>query len=103
MNILLFILKLFPMLIEDIQMIETSAPVAKVGPAKAALLKSAVASAYAAGKVDPKLISQNELLELIQAIADEIVSFYNLIGIFKTSSPVVSMAPPVPVVAVPAS
>jgi hypothetical protein len=99
MNILLLILKLFPMLIDAIQTIETSAPVAKVGPAKAALLQSVVASAYTAGKVDPKLISQDQLLALLQTIAAEIVSFYNLIGIFKTTPVVVSTAPAVPPVA----
>jgi hypothetical protein len=99
MNILLLILKLFPMLIDAIQAIEASAPVAKVGPAKAALLTSVVASAYSSGKVDPKLISQNQLLELLQMIAAEIVSFYNLIGIFKTTPVVVSTVPSIPPVA----
>jgi hypothetical protein len=85
MNILLLILKLFPLLIEAIQTIETSAPVAKVGPAKAALLSNVVSAAYKAGGVNPKVISQDQLLSLLQAIMVEIVGFYNLIGVFKTS------------------
>jgi hypothetical protein len=87
MDILLLIFKLFPMLIESIETIETSAPVANVGPEKAALLTNVVATTYKAAKVDPKVISQDQLLSLLQAITEEVVAFYNLIGIFKTSPP----------------
>ena len=87
MQILLLIMQLFPLMLEAIQKIEATAAIAKVGPAKLQLVRQVTAAAYGTTpqQFGSKLISQDQLLSIIEAITMSIVAFYNLVGIFKTS------------------
>jgi hypothetical protein len=87
MQAFLLILQMFPTLLEAIVAIETTAATPKVGPAKLQLIKQVVSSASATEQFGSKMISQDQLLSMIEAITASIVVFYNLIGVFKTSPP----------------
>ena len=93
MQILLIIMQLFPLLLQAIQTIETTAATPKVGAAKLQLLTEVIHTASGSGQFDAKMISQVQLLSIIQTIAAAIVAFYNLIGAFKTTSPVSEPTP----------
>ncbi len=86
MNVLLLILQLFPMIVATIQQIEATAPVPKAGAAKLSLVTKTVSAAYQAGTFDTAMISQSNLMALIESITTDIVAFYNLVGIFKKSA-----------------
>jgi hypothetical protein len=85
MENILLILKLFPLLIEAIQAIEASAPVPAVGAAKLDLLTGAVREGYKSAHFSTNMISQDQLIAWLQAITASIVTFYNIVGIFKKS------------------
>ncbi len=86
MNILLFILQLFPLLLSTIQQIESVVQVAKAGPAKLQLLTGVLQTAYKADSVKPLPLAADQLIPIVQTIATDIVSFYNATGVFKKSS-----------------
>jgi hypothetical protein len=86
LNTILIILQLLPALLQAIVAIESTAPVPKVGPAKASLLAKVISTVPTEGTFGKHVISQDQLLSIIQAITISIVSFYNLVGIFKTTS-----------------
>jgi hypothetical protein len=92
MNNLLLILQLFPFLLEAIKAIEAAAPVPDIGAAKFQLLKTTVQSGVTAGGLATAKISEDQFLLWLQAITATIVTFYNILGIFKTTVPA---APPV--------
>jgi len=78
---------MFPTLLEAIVAIEATAATPKVGPAKLQLVKQVVSSASGNRQFSSKMITQDQLLSIIEGITASIVAFYNLIGVFKTSSP----------------
>jgi hypothetical protein len=84
---------MFPTLLEAIMAIETTAATAKVGPAKLQLVKQVVSAASGTQQFSSKMITQDQLMSIIAAITASIVAFYNLIGVFKTSSPTPVPAP----------
>ena len=87
MNVLLFILQLFPLLLTTIQQIETAVQVAKAGPAKLHLLTGVVRAALKADSSSKPLpIGQDQLIPIIEAMTTDIVTFYNATGVFKKSS-----------------
>ena len=86
MNVLLFILQLFPLLLTTIQQIEATVQVAKAGPAKLQLLTGVVKTAFKGDPTNPLPITQEQLLPVISTVASDIVTFYNATGIFKKSS-----------------
>ena len=93
MQILLMIMQLFPLLLQAIQTIETTAATSKVGPAKLQLVKEVISHAAATEQFGTKIITPDQLLSIIEAITASIVAFYNLIGVFKTSTPVSAPEP----------
>ena len=86
MNTFLLIMQLFPLILAAIQQIEATAQVPKVGPAKLTLLTKTVSAAYHASTFEPAVISQDSLIALIESITADVVAFYNLVGIFKTTA-----------------
>ena len=86
MDTLLLILKLFPLLLAAIQTIEASAPVPGAGAAKLQLLTTTVKSGFTAADFGTSMISQDQFLLWLQTITATIVTFYNILGIFKKSS-----------------
>jgi hypothetical protein len=86
MNTLLLILQLLPYLLEAIQAIETAAPVPDAGAAKFQLLKTSVQSGVTAGDLATAKISEDQFLLWLQTITATIVTFYNILGIFKTTA-----------------
>jgi hypothetical protein len=84
-NLLLF-LKLFPLLLAAIQAIEASAQVPKTGPAKLELLVATVRSGIKAADFAPNALSETQFLSWLQTITATIVTFYNVLGIFKKTS-----------------
>lgn len=85
MSVLILILKLYPLIMATIQEIETTAQVAKTGPAKLQLLTGVVQAALQADPV-PALLAPEKLLAVIGAITSQTVAFYNLVGVFRKSS-----------------
>jgi hypothetical protein len=86
MNILLFILQLFPLLLTTIQQIEAVVQVAKAGPAKLQLVTNVVKNAYKADTSNTLAVTQEQMVPLVQAMTGDIVTFYNATGVFKKSS-----------------
>ncbi len=87
MQIFLLILQMFPTLLEAVMAIETTAATPKVGAAKLQLIKQVASAATGTQQFSSKVVTQDQLLSIIEAITASIVAFYNLIGVFKTSSP----------------
>ena len=88
MNTLIQTLKLFPLLFQAVQSVENSAPAAQPVPGAVA---HAVAASLQSELVDSRIITQDQLLSIIQAITVSIVSIFNIWNIFKTPA-----APPAP-------
>jgi hypothetical protein len=86
MDNLILLLKLFPLLLQAILAIEAAAPIAGAGAAKLELLTSTVRSGFTAADFGTNMISQNQFLAWLQAITASIVTFYNILGIFKTTT-----------------
>ncbi len=86
MNVLLFILQLFPVLLSTIQQIEAAVQVAKAGPAKLQLLTGVVKTAMKVEVAKPVPVSQDQLVPIVNSLATDIVTFFNATGVFKKTS-----------------
>jgi hypothetical protein len=86
MNTLVLVLKLLPLILPAVQAIETALPIPAAGKAKLDLLLGVVSDV---SSVDTAV--QNALpANLLTGLISRVVGVFNLLGVFKKSSPAVA-------------
>ncbi|MBZ5618940.1 MAG: hypothetical protein LAQ69_09485 [Acidobacteriia bacterium] len=86
MNILLIILKLFPLLLSAIKAVEEAIPLPGQGKQKLDLVLGVIKSAYDAGTDLSASFSWEKLLTVVVPMINQIVALHNALGLFQKSA-----------------
>lgn len=83
MGILIAVLKLLPVLIEVVRVLEVAIPIAGQGKAKLDLVLGIVETVYGVSNDLTKELPQSKTTPLIVSIVGKIVGTFNALGVFK--------------------